>query len=218
MRCITDYPPSRSLVETPPSPLRMTQNHQWPVPELLHHVHEHKGVGRALNRSHRLRPSPLHPQLIRELVPLWLGLNSSRTRSQMDSYEKTAVLSRYVLHEGTTRLTTAVQELVWLGFPDDEAHTIIAAYGGCRSAAECGQSSGWCGPCSIMLTEMSQVMNVRAGVRCMMKWLTTWSEDLSLKTSGHHGPIHRCGAACPYRRALPLPANDTWSLLNVSRL
>ena len=57
-----------------------------------------------------------------------------------------------------------------------------------------------------------QAVNTEVVTELMLNWLTCWYEGEALPSRGHVGPVHRCGTACPYRRAQSDYAADSWSL------
>ena len=121
------------------------------------------------------------------------------------------MLSHVVEDGNRERLATVVQELVWMGYTEQRAHQIQAAWGPCDDGLTCGIGRPWCSTCSALLKEMGQGFNVAVVTDLMRNWLTCWAEGEALASAGHTSPIHRCGAACPYRRAQSDYKKDTWA-------
>jgi len=211
LRWYMDYPQSRVMPLPLPRALTMVQGFKWPVFGLQQHVKSWASVRRSLTRSHRLYPGPLRTYLVTELIPAWFGLNPRRSRTDLDSYEKASVLSHMVEDGNEERLATVVQEMVWLGYPEHHAHLVLTTWGGCRDITTCGKNQPWCERCGSLLKEMGQGFNVAVVSDLLCNWLTCWHNEDALASEGHTGPIHRCGAACPYRRVLSDYKVDTWA-------
>ena len=121
------------------------------------------------------------------------------------------MLSHMVEDGNAQRLAPVTQELVWKGFTEARAQEIQLAWGGCADPVTCGNNQPWCWRCTALLTEFGQAFNVEVVTELMLNWLACWYEGEFLPSRGHCGPVHRCGAACPYRRAQSDYSQDSWS-------